>query len=419
MKQINLTAPINQLGFGVVGLNALLAMQQLGYEVALWPIGPIDSPQEHQSEIEAALLASGAYDPQAPSLRISVPSDFAHQVGRGLRVAITYFERDQLTAAEIHHLQNQDVVIASSVWMQELLKRQICGPRIAVASPGVERSIFSAHIPLAKVADSTDRGWETMSAMPTWSTSSSTQPPTTFLVVGKWEVRKGHDVLPAIFQSAFTPQDNFKLVLMTVNPFLSQQQHTAWCRSFAKLGDKVEIHHRRLPDQRAVALAMAQADCGVFLSRAEGWNLDAAEMLAMGKHIVITNFAAHTEFVNRDNAWLVDIHELEPAYDGCWFDGFGRWAKLGDSQLRQAVSHVRAVHQLKQAGRLAVNLAGQHSMRPFTWQAFAERIVAALSPLARDGDSIDEDSLAGIIGERCEAGSSRETLPRAGDDLNK
>lgn len=395
MKHINLTTPINQLGFGVVGLNALRGLQQLGYEVALWPLGPIDYPQEYQSAIERALHASQTFDPQAPSLRISIPSDFAHHVGRGLRVAITYFERDRLTATEVHHLTNQDVVIASSVWMQELLRRQIRGPRIAIASPGVEHSIFSDNIlpPLQL----NDPGCKSEDKPPVTSGSSASparmaiqpapRPPTTFLVVGKWEVRKGHDVLPAIFQSAFTPQDNFRLVLMTVNPFLSQQQHAAWCRSFAKLGDKVEIHHQRLPDQRAVALAMAQADCGVFLSRAEGWNLDAAEMLAMGKHIIITNFAAHTEFVNRDNAWLVDIHELEPAYDGCWFDGFGQWAKLGDSQLRQAVAHVRAVHQLKQTARLTVNLAGQHSMRSFTWQSFAERIIAACSPLAGDGDS--------------------------------
>lgn len=378
MKKINLTAPINQLGFGVVGLNALLALQQLGYEVALWTMGPPECPVEHQAAINRALAANQAYSPRAPSVRISQPLDFSHHVGRGLHVAITYFERDQLTAGEIHCLQNQDVVIASSSWMKELLARQIHGPKIAVACPGIDRQIFRPlqHPAVAPIQNGED--WDSMSATNPQRFAQSAATPTTFLVVGKWEFRKGHDVLPSLFQRAFTPHDNFKLVLMTVNPFLTQQQHSAWCQSFAKLGSKVEIHHSRLPDQRALAQAMTQADCGVFLSRAEGWNLDAAEMLALGKHIIITNYSAHTEFVNGDNAWLVEIDELEPARDGIWFDGFGSWAKFGERQQLQAISHLRAVHQLKQSGRLGINIAGQQSMLRFSWQAFANQIVEAI-----------------------------------------
>jgi glycosyltransferase involved in cell wall biosynthesis len=378
MQKINLTSPINQLGFGVVGLNAVLALQQLGYEVALWPIGEPVCPAEHQAEIDSALVASQDYCPLAPSVRISQPFDLAHHIGRGTHAAITYFERDLLTTAEIHCLQNQDVVIASSAWMSTLLAKQIHGPKIAVASPGVDRRIFSPYgVPSPVSAHESDY-WSSMSAIHYPPRKPSVSEPTTFLVVGKWEFRKGHDLLPTLFQRAFVPTDNFKLVLMTVNPFLTQQQHSAWCQSFAKLGSKVEIHHTRLPDQQALAQAMFDADCGVFLSRAEGWNLDAAEMLTMGKHIIITNYSAHSEFANRDNAWLVEIDELEPAYDGFWFDGFGNWAKMGEQQQLQAVSHLRAVHQLKQAGRLGINLAGQKSMLRFTWQAFASQIVEAI-----------------------------------------
>lgn len=387
MKKINLTGPINQLGFGVVGLNALLALQELGYEVAFWPIEPTAYPAEHQAEIERALAANKTYSALAPSIRISQPNDFTHHVGRGMQVAVTYFERDRLTEAEIHCLQNQDVVIASSSWMKGLLTKQIRGPKIAIASPGVDRRIFTPNqeppaqqqtlSPAQMVDELSSMSVAYPSSNPT-SKASLDASATTFLVVGKWEVRKGHDLLPFLFQRAFTPNDNFRLVLMTVNPFFTQEQHSAWCRSFAKLGSKVEIHHSRLPDQRSVAKAMLQADCGVFLSRAEGWNLDAAEMLALGKHVVITNYSAHTEFVNRDNAWLVEIDELEPARDGLWFDGFGNWAKLSERQQLQAISHLQAIHKLKQSGRLASNLAGQKSMQRFSWLAFAQQIVQAI-----------------------------------------
>ena len=61
---------------------------------------------------------------------------------------------------------------------------------------------------------------------------------------------------------------------------------------------------------------MAGADCGIFLSRAEGWNLGLLEMMAMGKPVITTNYSGHTEFATPANALLVEVPEVEPAKDG-------------------------------------------------------------------------------------------------------
>ena len=66
---------------------------------------------------------------------------------------------------------------------------------------------------------------------------------------------------------------------------------------------------------------MSKVDVGIFPSRAEGWNLEILELMSCGKHIITTNYSAHTEFCNKENALLVDIDELETAYDGKWFLG--------------------------------------------------------------------------------------------------
>ena len=79
---------------------------------------------------------------------------------------------------------------------------------------------------------------------------------------------------------------------------------------------------------------MSKADCGIFPSRAEGWNLDMLEMMALNKSIITTNYSAHTEFCNKDNSFLIDISETEPANDGKWFFGQGNWAKIGEEQKR-------------------------------------------------------------------------------------
>ena len=64
---------------------------------------------------------------------------------------------------------------------------------------------------------------------------------------------------------------------------------------------------------------MAQTDCGIFPSRAEGWNLELLEMLACIKSVITTHYSAHTEFCDDVNSDLVEIKETELAYDGKWF----------------------------------------------------------------------------------------------------
>ncbi len=371
-RNINLTAAINSLGYGIVGLNTLLALNELGCKTALWSIGTVECPPDKTDSVNAALDAALSYDRAAPSVRISSQINLAQHVGKGVHAAISYFERDRLHTHEIKQLQNQDVVIASSEWMRRLLAKQIRGPKLAIARPGVDPALFHPGVldmPLP-IGCETSIGDKFAAGGPS---------ATVFLVVGKWEIRKGHDVLASLFARAFADRDNFKLILVTVNPFLSQAEHDAWAGQFAMFGDKVEIHHSRLPDQASLARVMAGADCGVFLSRAEGWNLDAAEMLAMGKHILITNFSAHTEFANPQNAWLVEIDELEPCFDGKWFNGFGCWAKIGPHQQDQAISHLRSIHHLKQFGQLDTNLAGIETMKQFTWKSFSQSVLDAVS----------------------------------------
>ena len=71
----------------------------------------------------------------------------------------------------------------------------------------------------------------------------------------------------------------------------------------------------------------------MFPSLAEGWNLEALEMMACGKQVIITDFSAHTEFCTKENADLVSISDTEPAFDGKWFFGQGNWAKIGEKEI--------------------------------------------------------------------------------------
>jgi glycosyltransferase involved in cell wall biosynthesis len=354
---LNVAAPVNSLGYGVVGLNLILGLERLGSSVALWPIGEIEAPEEHHDVLRRTLDRRQTYNPRAPSLRLSQQVDLAQHVGKGLHCALPIFELDRFDPVERHHLSSQDRLIVPSRWaMRVLADNGIPEERIRVAPLGVDREIF-------RFVDRVEPG------------------ATMFLNVGKWEVRKGHDVLIEAFCKAFTRTDDVRLVLVAHNPFYSADESRQWVDIYrsSPLAEKIQVVEERLPSQREVAKVMASADCGVFPFRAEGWNMDLAEMMAMGKNVIATNYSAPTEYLTPENARLIRVDRMEDAHDAKWFHGQGQWAQLGDPQVEELVEHLRAVHRVKQDGGLRPNAAGRDTMAELSWDRTAQRIVGAMS----------------------------------------
>ena len=124
---------------------------------------------------------------------------------------------------------------------------------------------------------------------------------------------------------------------------------------------------------------MAQSDCGVFPSRAEGWNLEALEMMSCGKQVIATNYSAHTEFCSDSNSLLVDIDSTEDAFDGKWFKGQGKWAKIDNEQVLDISNHMKNVYEQKRAGKDLTNKEGINTAKEFSWENTAREIVSSLS----------------------------------------
>jgi glycosyltransferase involved in cell wall biosynthesis len=312
-----------------------------------------------------------AFDADAPCLRISAPEDQCLFVGRGPRMGYIFFEGNKLRPFERHYLGQLDVVAVASEWAANVLEANgLPRGRIRVAPAGVDRAIF--HEGVAPMALKT-----------------RTPQTTVFANVGKWDYRKGHDFVLTAFNAAFTAQDDVLLVMNCFNPFVFEQmgfdgpkQSREWEQKYldSPLGraGRIAVVKQRLPDQFALASLMAAADCGFFPARNEGWNLDLAEMLAMGKHGIATDYSGHTEYARAAGALLIDIDALEAADDGCYFRGEqGEWAALGSRQLEQAAAHLRAVHRRKQEGELGLNRAGVEAFQRLTWRNTARRLTGA------------------------------------------
>jgi len=364
--KLNLIAPINNLGYGYTGLHITDELIKAGHDVALFPIGKPECHFRHQENIQKALDNANTWDNYAPCVRLWHQHDMSMFVGKGLHVGFPIFELDTLTDKEIWHLQSCDELFVCSEWAREVCYNNFSTPNppIGVVPLGVEPEIFEPTV--------------------------SRRKPTIFLNVGKWEKRKGHDILIDAFNHAFTPDDNVELWMMCDNPFLNEEQTREWRDKygFSPLGNKVRFIPRVEADTQ-VAEIMQQADCGVFPSRGEGWNLEALEMLSCGKQVIATDYSAHTEFLNEDNTHLVPMQGIEPAKDDIWFHGQGNWGKFttgmhrvneitGTSMLEMVIA-MRYVHELKQKGELGLNVEGIETAEKLTWANTANKIIQFLS----------------------------------------
>lgn len=351
-KKINCMFPINTLGYGVAGLNIFKELIK-NVHASLFCIG---NPEIYNKDDHDAVLFgmqnAQLFEYNAPCIKIWHQHGMAEFIGRGERIGFPFFELDEFSKIEKHHLKSLDKIFVTSKWAKNICINQLnVDDKIVHVVPlGVDINIFQPNI-----------------------LNDEEQEKTIFFNCGKWEIRKGHDVLCDIFCSAFDKDDNVELWMMCDNPFLDKEESDKWKSLYleSKLGDKIKFINR-VKSHNEVYNIMQKIDCGVFPSRAEGWNLELLEVLACGKHVITTNYSAHTEFCDNNNSHLVDIQCTEKAYDGKWFLGnHGNWAKISQKEIDLFVDYMRSVHKNKKC----INFAGIATGNTFTWEDTAKKVL--------------------------------------------
>lgn len=354
--KINFYSPIGYTGYGVAGMNLLRAISP-DNEVALFPIGQMHP----ESQEDSAVCLKGfekqeEYDPEAPCIKIWHQFDLATRIGRGKFFAFPFFELTDLTKKEIHHLNNVDELIVTCQWAKKILEQNGINKTIHTVPLGVNTKIFDYSM----------------------KSSLKTDDKFIFMNIGKWEVRKGHDLLIDLFNETFNESDNVELWVAASSSELAftQQEMDKWHNLYqnCKLKNKIKIFPR-LNTQTEIAQLMSYADCGVFPSHAEGWNLELLEMMAMNKPVITTNYSAHTEFCTKDNSFLVDIDELESANDNKYFNGFGKWAKIDTKQLDQFKYYMRKVY----SDNIRSNPEGLKTANDLSWENAGSKLIKCIS----------------------------------------
>jgi glycosyltransferase involved in cell wall biosynthesis len=349
---LSISAPINATGYGLASLHLIKQLSNTT-NISYFPIGGISvSSQDEYNLISRLLDNSNNFDINAPYLKIWHQFDLATRIGKGKYFAFPFFELDTLNDREKLHLSVPDEIIVTSQWAKEVIYNNGITSKVNVVPLGVDHSIFNYNIPKIQNLDKY-----------------------VFLTIGKWEIRKSHEILPDIFKTAFPNQQDVELIVLASehSSYSSQDEIKAWKKLYGN-DPRIKI----IPgvnSQQDIANIIANSDCGLYISKAEGWNLELLETMAMNKPVIATNYSSHTEYCNKDNCLLVDINDKELAYDGKVFNNQGYWAKIGEKEIDQTIEYMRYLYN----NRIQSNNSGLQTSKKYSWTNSANILSRCIS----------------------------------------
>jgi glycosyltransferase involved in cell wall biosynthesis len=278
-------------------------------------------------DILFSLLKKGVENPSfdCATLKIWHQFDLALRLGKGTYFAMPFFELDTFNNTEKAHMSVPDTLFVTSSWAQDVIRDNGITTKTQVVPLGVDLQIFDHTMTPSEISSNY-----------------------VFYNIGKWEIRKGHDILYKIFKSAFPTEKDVELRVLApqnTNNYSNEQDIKEWREKYSQ-DSRIKIF-TGFDNHLEVAQFINNGDCGIFPSRAEGWNLELLESMAMNKPVITTNYSAHTEYCNSNNSFLVDIDDIEPAYDGKAFQKQGNWAKINQQQKDELIDHMRYVYKNK------------------------------------------------------------------------
>jgi glycosyltransferase involved in cell wall biosynthesis len=359
MKNLNVMAPINSLGYGIASKNIVRVLAKKT-NLSLFPIGePMVENNDEKILVEESISKSRTFDPTAPCLKIWHEFDLGIRVGKGEMISFPFFELNKINPVKRHHLLSCDKVYTPSEWSKDIINNELPDLSVKVIPLGVDQSVF----------------------YPTLASSRRHEEENSKFVIfncGKWEIRKGLKERLDIFREAFPDEQDVELWMMCSNPVASEKINSQWS-SFYRQDRRVKLLDR-VRTQQELANVINTVDCGLFPSRAEGWNFELLELMACGKKVVATEYSAHTQYCNSENSFTIKPKRMEKAFDGLYFpEGeVGEWASL-DGIKSNFAKAIRSIYEDWKSGKSIDNPKGVETAMRFSWESTRDKILEDLN----------------------------------------
>lgn len=360
--KINFFGPLGPTGYGIITRFLTPALERQGLDVAVFPIYGLNIAEQETLNLINKVSSPDRFDADA-SIKLSVANPFEGLMFNGKkRIFYTMLEVDKIPEAWVKTLNRMDQVWTLSKWGAEVFKNSGVEREIKVVPGGVDLNLFNPNrLPLIEKQDKFR-----------------------FLMVGKWEIRKGCDILCKAFAEEFKSNEDVELWLAcnTASFFVKNFNIYYELLKLKLPSDRADIKVIDfIQNYRDMGRLYVSADCFVEPCRGEGWNLPLIEAMACGLPAIITDWSGHTEYVNEKNAILLKNYKLvqakHPEQIYSVYLEQGRWAEPDmeevKEKMRWAFEHRE---KIKKIGEKAAS-----DMKNWTWDEAAKKAVKCLEGL--------------------------------------
>lgn len=280
-----------------------------------------------------------------------------------LRFVLFFWEETAVPAETVARIEAHfTAVLVATVFVKQALRNSGCSLPILVIPIGIDHLIDPALAPLGALQPVGGR-------------------PFRFLHVSSAFERKGVDVLLQAYFAEFTADDAVELLIKTFpNPHNRVHAQLAALRRGRSDAPSVLIDETALDDAAMLDLYRS-AQALVLPARGEGFNLPAAEAMALGLPVIVTGFGGQLDFCTRRTALLTPFRFSRSrshvkSSDACWVDP--DIEALGDQMRilrREILAGDAALEQRRQAGR-------EHVRQTYRWGNSAQAVLDATRWLA-------------------------------------
>ncbi len=309
-----------QMGIQVHGSNFVLALDKIE-SVALRPWDHAEDMSEQPQAIRS-MLDRAVNSPRGDiSLGLGNINLMPGLIGEN-KIAHVVWETSLIPDVDLAKLEGFKQIWTPSEWgKQILLNNGIADTLIRVVPEGVDTKLYR----------------------PTRENHEREKPtrekPFRFLFVGKWEERKGIDILLYAYSNAFRADEPVELVLHSST--MGQNLNSI----VSELDKVIAPRVRSSTSFNSDEMVNLYNSCDAFVSatRGEGWGLPIIEAMACAKPVIVTDYSAHLEFANSQNAYLIEVEKMIDVDDPVFFDpncDFGQWAEPSADHLTHLLRHV-------------------------------------------------------------------------------
>lgn len=340
---------------------------------------PVEIPERQQGLRQAVgNTLQGALESDVLSIVHHYPMIQDMQAA-GMRMVVFFWEETAIPFDTITFINEQfDGVIVAASFVKKVLQDSGCRLPVFVCPMGVDHVIGADEPPIETLRPTAGQ-------------------PVRFLHISSMFERKGPDVLLEGYLNAFTRDDNVELYIKTFpNPHNRVHELLAELSAGRSNLPAVVVDESPMDDKGIIGLYRS-AQALVLPTRGEGFNLPAAEALALGLPVIVTGFGAHVDFCTLRTAELVPFLFAKSgshlgSANSCWVepdkDALGRkMRELRDKVLAGDVD-------LEQRRREGIELI----RGAYTWEQSAQAVMASAQWLKNQAPDTSEKARLVVVG---------------------